>query len=196
MIIGAENLYAIAADPRLEPAVDLFYFVRHGETEGNFTRIVQHPTIPLNERGRAQAQAAAALMAAEVGCTHIVASPFERAHETARAIAAATGLGLTLSDGLKERLFGELMGTSSVELDWCCEPKGGETLPEFVARTKACLNESLLGPGVPVVVAHGGVLRVLTAALGLPVGDDHITNATPLRFARDGGAWHMTKVGG
>ena len=64
MIRGAEELYALsAAPPELRPEVRRFYFVRHGETAGNATFIVQSPVIPLNETGRAQAARAAERLA-------------------------------------------------------------------------------------------------------------------------------------
>ena len=46
MIRGGEELRALAAaPPELRPGVRRFYFLRHGETAGNATFIVQSPVI-------------------------------------------------------------------------------------------------------------------------------------------------------
>ena len=194
MIAGVEFLNAMAAEPPLMLPIDHFYFLRHGETAGNFGSIIQFPHIELNERGRAQAAAAAEKLAV-LAFSHMVASTFERAAETARIVSRVTGHRIDPSDGIVERRFGELMGTSSVGLDWRCEPKDGETLRQFVDRARqGCAAALVEGEGPPLVVSHGGVLRVLAASVGVLLADEHVRNATPLRFERVGGTWKVSLV--
>lgn len=190
--LNIEALFALAAAPPLECAVDHFYFCRHGQTEGNFTRIYQAPDIPLNETGRAQAAKAGDKLAT-VEFREIFCSDYRRAHETGMTIAEITGKPLTLHEGLRERFFGDFIGTSSVNLDWAAHPPNGESLEEFVERTKAGLTEILSVPGdPPLIVAHGGTLRVLVAALGAAVDEPARQNATPMSVERRADGWHVT----
>ena len=70
------------------------YFTRHGETVWNVeNKICGVTDIPLTDKGRAQARALGRRLAAEpTGITRILCSPLIRASETARLIAAETGL--------------------------------------------------------------------------------------------------------
>ena len=96
---------------------------------------------------------------------------------------------------LRERSFGDLIGQSSRDLNWAQDPPNGETLVEFVARTRAGLQEALSVQTPTLLIAHGGTLYVLAASLGLSVTEDMIKNATPVWFARSGEGWtsHLIK---
>lgn len=78
------------------------YFVRHGETEANAKRIRQAEAGPLSALGRDQAAAAAAYLA-QFPIQAIVASPFERARETAAIINEVLRVPLSYSPLLGER---------------------------------------------------------------------------------------------
>jgi probable phosphoglycerate mutase len=67
------------------------YFVRHGQTDGNVANRHQHTGTSLNERGRAQAHAAAILVAA-LKPTLLISSTHKRALESAEIISEACGL--------------------------------------------------------------------------------------------------------
>ncbi len=193
MIRGGDELRALAAaPPALRPGVRRFYFLRHGETAGNATFIVQSPVIPLNEAGRAQAERAAGKLAEAGDITRIEASSYPRAYETAQAAARGLAVPMNATPRLGERLFGELVGQTALELDWRARPAGGETLEAFVARTKAAAADALTGADVPCIVAHGGNLRVIAAALGVGFRDEFAPNALPLRFDRTGAGWAVT----
>jgi 2,3-bisphosphoglycerate-dependent phosphoglycerate mutase len=151
--------------------------VRHGETAWNVaTRIQGQLDIPLNERGRWQAERVAAALCDEA-LDAVYASDLARAWETGAAIARAAGQPLQAHTGLRERGFGSLQGQTFAEIEagfpedagrwrtrdphW--EPPGGEsllTLGERIARTLDELAARHLG-GQIVLVAHGGVLDVL-----------------------------------
>src|SRR5690606_11358257 len=93
-----------------------------------------------------------------------------------------------------ERDFGELVGSSSADIDWDCAPQAGETLDEFAHRVHAGFQEALTQPGPVLLVAHGGILYVLAAALEVAVTPELLGNAHPLRFNREGSRWHATPL--
>ena len=191
MSIGLDILMREAAAEPLVTDCERFYFVRHGQTAGNFSGIVQVPTIPLDETGEAQAERAGAILK-EHGIDLVVASPFKRAYDTA--VAVAGGRDMTVNPNIAERLFGELMGTPSAELDWTKSPKGGESMAEFIHRTRTGFHQAVAWPGTNAIVAHGGNLRVIAAGLGVPLTETSVQNAHPILFEKSGGAWTMTEL--
>ena len=190
---GLDQLVDIAATQPLSPACDHFYFLRHGQTGRNALRIFQAVDEPLSELGLQQAAHAAELLAGEPICT-IVCSDARRAFDTAHTVAAALKLTPTAQAELRERNFGALIGTSSANIDWACEPEGGETLAQFVARKRAALDAALKQPAPVLVVAHGGTLYALAALLGVPIDVTVLGNAQPLRFSRSGPTWAITPL--
>jgi broad specificity phosphatase PhoE len=166
MSIGLDILERESGQEPLQCDCDRFYFVRHGQTAGNFSGIVQVPTIPLDETGEAQAAAAGQLLA-DHHIDLVIASPFKRAYDTGCAVAGARNM--TVNPNLAERLFGNLMGTPSAELDWTMSPPGGESLAEFIHRTRTGFLQAVSWPGEKAIVAHGGNLRVIAAGLGVPL---------------------------
>jgi probable phosphoglycerate mutase len=154
--------------------------VRHGETAWNVeTRIQGQLDIGLNERGRWQAQRVAQALAGE-GLEVIYASDLARAHDTALAIGAATGLPVQADTGLRERAFGVFEGQtwSAIETHWpdhsarwrardaAYGPEGGETLRAFYDRVVAAAGAlAARHPGQTIaLVAHGGVMDCLYRA--------------------------------
>ena len=75
---GLDDLFAMARAAPLTPPCEQFYFIRHGETDGNHKRIFQPAEIPLNARGMAQAEAASKALAT-ARLERIVASTMNRA---------------------------------------------------------------------------------------------------------------------
>ncbi|MDN6886070.1 histidine phosphatase family protein [Variovorax sp. CAN2819] len=190
---GLDQLIRIAADQPLSPDCDHFYFLRHGQTGRNALRIFQAVDEPLSELGLQQAARAAALLAGEPIRT-VVCSDARRANDTAYAVATALKLVPAAQATLRERNFGALIGTSSANIDWACEPEGGETLSQFIARTREAIGTVLRLPAPVLVVAHGGTLYALAALLGVPVDLGLLGNAQPLRFERRGPTWAVTPL--
>ncbi len=190
---GLDQLVRLAHAQPLAPACDHFYFLRHGQTGCNALRVFQAPDEPLSELGLQQAAHAAELLAGEPIRT-IVCSDARRAFDTAHTVAAALRLTPTAHETLRERNFGALIGTSSANIDWACEPEGGETLAQFVSRKRTALDAALRQPAPVLVVAHGGTLYVLAALLGVPVDFTVLGNAQPLRFQRTGPTWAVTPL--
>lgn len=143
--------------------------VRHGETALNAARIVQHPETPLNERGMDQARRLAARLA-DFPIAGIVSSDYKRAHTTAEAIAAVTGLPITIQESLRERNFGDARGVAHGDLGFDLyaldfHPCGGESWPMFHARVAlawtAVAERAADTEGDLVVVSHALVCRSL-----------------------------------
>ncbi|MDP9898903.1 histidine phosphatase family protein [Variovorax ginsengisoli] len=192
---GLLQLEALGAALPLAPACDHFYFLRHGQTGRNAQRIFQDVDEPLSALGLQQAARAAELLAGEP-IRSIVCSDARRALDTAHAVAVPHGLTPAAQDMLRERHFGALIGTSSAAIDWACEPEGGETLAQFVARKHRALDAALGQPAPVLVVAHGGTLYALAAMLGVPVDASVLGNAQPLRFERTGTTWRAVPLQG
>jgi probable phosphoglycerate mutase len=155
--------------------------IRHGETDWNVdTRIQGHLDVPLNETGQWQAQRLARALAAQDTIHAIYSSDLLRAHDTARAIADATGTPLSTHPGLRERGFGIFEGKTYVEIEctWPEEsvrwrqrephwaPPGGESLLQVRERITRTLHElATRHAGEQIVlVAHGGIMDQLYRA--------------------------------
>ena len=154
--------------------------VRHGETEWNRdTRIQGHTDIPLNARGRRQAELLAQALRHEP-IAAVYASDLSRALETAQAVARTRDQTVATHTGLRERCFGRFEGQTWAELEarWPEDalswrkrvpdfvPTGGESLLQLRERVVATV-EALAArhPGEQVMmVAHGGVLDILYRA--------------------------------
>jgi probable phosphoglycerate mutase len=152
--------------------------IRHGETAWNVdTRIQGHLDIPLNDTGLWQAQRVAQSIAAGDTVHAVYSSDLRRAHDTARAIADATGAPLQIHAGLRERGFGRFEGKTYTEVEqlwpedsehwrrrtpeW--SPEGGESLLQVRERITQTLHD-LASPHAGkqiVLVAHGGVMDQL-----------------------------------
>lgn len=161
---------------------------RHGETTWNRERRVQGwaPTT-LTDRGREQARALAAHVAAEYDVDRLFASDLERAAETARFVGREVGAEPKLDRAWRERSFGRFQGLSYFELfegypEYALGqtgyaaaesvPEGGESLLAMRERVLDAWDALLAGlTGATIaVVTHGGPLYAVTGAVkGLDV---------------------------
>src|SRR5215469_14774256 len=141
--------------------------VRHGETAGNASRILQRPDVPLNERGIRQAEQLAKRLSNH-GFAHIICSDLLRAQMTAAPLAVRSGIGIEESPLLQERNFGDLRAEPYEELtkdpfgaDFV--PPNGEDWPAFYARVAEAfdfiVSRRRSVKGTLVVVTHGLVCR-------------------------------------
>lgn len=137
--------------------------VRHGETEWNRIGRVQGRTdIPLNDTGRAQAQAAGRRLRAE-RIDAVVASPLARAADTAWIIAAELGLSdVELVDELVERDYGGAEGMTGAQIDaefggHLLARESREQVIERVTPALLAIADRHRGQRV-LVVSHGGVI--------------------------------------
>jgi probable phosphoglycerate mutase len=162
------------------------FLIRHGETLGNATRVVQRPDNPLSPRGIAQADRLARRLAG-AGITRIVASDYARAAMTAEHLRAVTGVDVTIDPLLRERSFGDLRGRSYDEIGFDIfapdyAPPDGETWEAFHARVDRAWavlqGQAREAGGHLAVVTHGLVCRSLAGRhLALPAGIE-----VPLRW--------------
>ena len=136
-----------------------------------------------------------------VDVTRIYSSDLIRAKETARAVAEAKGLDVVTSLALRERSLGDwayrkyadvqASGGGDSLISWWDAPPNGESLGVLAARVIPFLASLGSTPATTLVVAHGGVIRVICGLLdGVDrdaIGKNKIPNATPIvRVVPDG----------
>lgn len=166
--------------------------LRHGQTEYNTgSRMQGQLDTDLTDLGREQAVAAAEVLAKRQPLT-IMSSDLRRALDTAVSLGERAGMPVLVDARLRETHLGEWQGLTHVEVDaaapgarlawrndsrWA--PPGGESRVDVAGRSMPLVTELVADqhewgrddPDRPVVlVAHGGLIAALTAALlGLPV---------------------------
>jgi glucosyl-3-phosphoglycerate phosphatase len=162
---------------------------RHGQTAWNALRQTQGQLdIDLNDAGLAQADAAAALLAARRPDL-IVSSDLSRAASTARPLALLCGLPVTLDKRLRERDFGPWQGLlpNEIEERWPEEYQhwqhtgesvlpGIESIDDLAVRAAAAFADAAeqVGDGTAVLATHGGAAKAgTTHLLGWPVHVGH-----------------------
>ena len=121
-----------------------------------------------------------------------------RAWRTASLAAEHHALAPRPEPRIKERVYTALFGQPNADFDWAHDPPGCETLDQFVSRVREGLSDALRAPVAQgrerLVVAHGGVLLVLTAMLGVALEPALHRNATPMRFAPAGTGWAAERL--
>jgi glucosyl-3-phosphoglycerate phosphatase len=168
--------------------------LRHGQTDYNATNRMQGQLdTDLSDLGRNQAVAAAEVLAKRQPLL-IVSSDLRRALDTAVALGERSGLPVEVDTRLRETHLGDWQDLNHVEVDakwpgarlawrndatWA--PHGGESRVDVAERGLPLVRELIADqtewgtdePERPVVlVAHGGLIAALTAALlKLPVAN-------------------------
>ncbi|MEV4683213.1 bifunctional RNase H/acid phosphatase [Streptomyces kurssanovii] len=192
-VAGAELLATPAAPSAGWGAPDLglpatFVMLRHGETvltpEKRFSGSGGSDPV-LSAVGRRQADAVAAALAERGTIQTIVSSPLRRCRETADAVAAKLGLGVSIEEGLRETDFAAWEGLTYAEVRerypddleaWLASPKaaptgGGESFAT-VARRVAATRDKLLalhqGRTILLVTHVTPVKTLVRLALGAP----------------------------
>lgn len=149
--------------------------IRHGESVANQMGVVQgHFDSPLNDRGKAQAQALASALAHE-RFDAIYASDLARAHETGLAVADRLGLDLRVDARIREIDVGIFSGLSWKAIaerypeehrrfvdsgNWALVPQaeGEEATRSRIDSFLSEIKERHPG-GRVAVTAHGAILR-------------------------------------
>jgi 2,3-bisphosphoglycerate-dependent phosphoglycerate mutase/probable phosphoglycerate mutase len=162
--------------------------LRHGQTEYNATSRMQGQLdTELSELGRRQALAAAREIAAFEPLA-VVSSDLRRAYDTAVVLGDSAGLPVEIDPRLRETHLGQWQGLTHHDVDtvapgaraaWRADatwaPPAGESRVDVARRSVPVVRELLdkhehWGERPIVLVAHGGLIAALTAALlDLPV---------------------------
>lgn len=166
-------------------AAAMIYLLRHGETVFNAAGRYQGGCdSPLTERGRRQAAACAAILAAEAPGAEIRVSPLGRAMATAEILRSALPEApWRIDPRLREVSMGRWDGLTRAEIEagwpglrkrhpggqWMFVAPGGEDAAAFRARLAAALEEAGRAGRDVILVGHGVAGRILR---GLHAGLD------------------------
>ena len=173
-----------------------FWYLRHGETDYNARGLSQGAIdIPLNDTGRAQAKAAAGLLAHR-GIVSIVCSPMLRTRETAAIVNETLALPISYEPDIREVIFGGMEGKPlspwfSDWMDGSFTPPGAESFVELTARIETALHRILQLPGPVLIVAHGGVFRAVRDLMGI-TREGLTPNGLPLYCEPTAEGWRVT----
>ena len=151
------------------------FLLRHGETE--WSKSGQHTgrtDLPLTEAGRAMARRSAPMLS-HVAFAKVLCSPLRRARQTCEL--AGLAQQATFDDDLVEWHYGRYEGLTSVQIHeqrpgWDVFEDGGpdgESPGDVARRVERVIRRVEQIDGNIAIVAHGHLLRVLTARwLGRP----------------------------
>lgn len=156
----------------------IIYLVRHGQSADNVAPVFQSPDSPLNEKGKKQAESIAQRVS-KLSFDALIASPFERAKQTAEIITKATSKEAEYSKLFVERVKPTYINgkpytdekASTLWKEWekslytpGLRAEDGENFDDLIARADKALafltnraEQSL------VVVTHGYFLRTIVA---------------------------------
>lgn len=152
--------------------------IRHGATEWSESgRHTGTTDLPLLEEGRRAARALAPRVA-KYSFALVLTSPMQRARETADLV--GIGAQAEIDDDLCEWDYGGYEGVTTEAIRetvpdwtiWTGPVPGGETSAQVAARADRVIARCDAVDGTVALVAHGHILRVLTARwLGYPPTD-------------------------
>lgn len=194
------------------------YLIRHGRTAYNLEgRFQGQIDIPLDETGERQAHALAVTLQ-DKGITRIFASDLTRARSTAQALANATGLSVSLDQGLREISVGDWEGFTRDEISvkwpdllakWKngdeVRPPGGESRLESSQRVHDSvmrLLDTCDDTDVVAMVAHGAVIRGTTELMmglnntGVTARLGVLDNCEYVHFERRRDSWMLRRFAG
>src|SRR5581483_2545663 len=191
--------------------------VRHAESEANVRQVAtsRPPGPPLSPHGEKQAEELADRLA-DQGVVAIRTSNTARARATARPLAERLGIVPTEDEDLIEISCGDFDGVEGraamaevvrVYDAWFAGERdeviaGGETYGEVERRMLRALprQEEIPEDGAVVVVAHGGSLRVVVAALlgdDVAAGSGYLDNSAHITLVPGpGGSWRLEEMDG
>ena len=185
--------------------------VRHGRTAWNAdSRFQGHTDVPLDDEGRAQATALAALLR-DQRIDAAVSSDLARAAETARIVLGARDLPLRLDPDWREMQFGDWEGLTWAQIRAAnpnldagaatsvkaYTPRGGESFAELSERVERAVERvatEVPDDGVALVATHAGPLHAL---LGVLLGDElkvRFVTASVTCFRRTNGVWSLARL--
>lgn len=143
---------------------------RHGETEWNVqNKVLGRTDIPLNEKGRRQAN----LLAENIKkykVKNIYVSPLMRAHETGKIVASYCDANLIVKNVLIEQDFGIFEGVDRDDINYQIAKRelvkkylGGESFFDVAARVYPFIEEIKECDDDVMIITHGGICRIINA---------------------------------
>jgi len=178
-------------------------FVRHGESVANAEGwLAGHRDTPLTVLGERQAQTMRPVIE-QAAPARAFASDLVRARRTAEILLETVTIPLQLTPALRERSLGQWEGRDKAGLRQAGDlqialtlhgrPPEGESLDDVACRALAFLHAVDDGTGPTLIVAHGGLIRVVLGLLDrLPeraIGTWNIRNTEVLVRDTDVGTW-------
>ncbi len=181
-----------------------FYFIRHGQTDGDVEGILQgHTDSPLSDTGRKQAKKARDTIN-ELPIDIIVVSNLIRAQDTSEIINKKLQVPIIVDSRIAERNFGDWDGklisklTKEQKKTRAIKPekieKDGETYKQLIDRVTESINEHLANnPNKNILfVSHGTVYTALHKEMFETIkGSDA---AKPYLFEKSTYKWNLTKL--
>jgi 2,3-bisphosphoglycerate-dependent phosphoglycerate mutase len=175
------------------------YLVRHGQSEDNIAPVFQSPGSPLSPEGKRQAELIAE-RATRLSFETLIASPLERARQTAEVIARATGKEAELSPLFVERIKPSRINgkphddkeAAAISREWerslytpGMRVEDGESFDDLLNRADKALTFLRARPERSLlVVTHGFFLRTM---LGRVLLGDALTGAAFQHFQTHAG---------
>ncbi len=162
-----------------------FYFVRHGQTdhnivEGGFLQKGDHPVdISLNETGKNQAFSIEPLIA-QLSIQAVFASPFQRVKETKNIITSR--LEVPHFDVHELGECSAMVWHEMTVHGMYTKPLEHGLVNHFMNRVKNGINQALVHPGRPLIVAHGGIHWAICSLLGIKNHSWSFNNCVPVHF--------------
>jgi broad specificity phosphatase PhoE len=204
--------YAHVTCGRKENGMELV-LIRHGETEYNRADVFRgRNDLPLNERGRMQAQAASEYLAGEEFVA-FCSSPLRRAMETAEAIAEPHGGNVRPLEDFIDVDYGEWSGKSIEEIaaswprefaTWAEDPEiavfpRGEAVASVKERLQKGMERlAMEHDGRVLLVGHKLINRmILCYVLGLPTSGIwrmEQSNGAINRISREERGWTLRRL--
>jgi 2,3-bisphosphoglycerate-dependent phosphoglycerate mutase len=185
--------------------------LRHAETAAPHLFHGAESDVGLGERGLRQVEAVVPLLAAERPAV-VVSSAMRRAQDTARPIAEACGVVLQVEPDLHERRLGPLSLTPTANGQvwaetlrrWMGGDKGYASpgaesfldmqqrlLPTWRRLAEQCAGQTY------VVIAHGGVIKVLLLSLDVGLSEWHAFHTPNLginELVLEDGRWRLLRL--
>ena len=176
--------------PKNNPEKVSFWFIRHGQSEGNVlgAECLVMNDEPLTQRGSDEAKSIARyLKESQIKVTDIYTSPAGRSHQTAEVIATGLGLPVKVKDGLKERDWGiwgnlpwdevsDKLSGMAIEERYSFIHENGESWQQMEERLFGALEEiaeeNTQGEDI-LIVTHRGCLRAILPVLAKAGKEKH-----------------------
>lgn len=168
-----------------------FYFIRHGQTDHNILKSKQPEDISLNDTGRAQAQAIEPIIAT-LPVKAVCSSPMKRVQETKALITPRIEVPHHTIDYFSE-CSGKIWREMVAHGMFCPPPAEGEARL-FMDAIREGINQALLLPGSPLIVAHGGTHWALCCMMGITSHEWAIGNCALIHFHCNHGKWTAKKL--